>query len=207
MAYRVGTGFDSHAFASGAEAATRPLVLGGVVLSETGGLEGHSDADVVAHALADAVLGAAGLGSLGEWFPDTDDTLRGADSVELLARVRQAVERAGWRVANADCSVVLDAPKLSPHRRAMEERLAAALDGPVSVKPKRAEGLGSSGLCEGVVCFASVLLVQDGRSAGGDPGGVADPSGDAGTGGDEGGDEGGDAGTGGDVGGRADPAG
>ena len=153
---RVGSGFDVHPFTD----AARPLVLGGVVFPGERGLSGHSDADVVAHAVADALLGAAGLGDLGQHFPDTDPAWAGADSIELLRAVAGLVAGAGFRVANVDCTVVLEAPRLAPARAAMEQRLADAVDGPVSVKGKRAEGLGAVGRGEGIVCFAVALLVM-----------------------------------------------
>jgi 2-C-methyl-D-erythritol 2,4-cyclodiphosphate synthase len=156
MAIRVGVGFDVHPFA--AAGAGRPLVLAGVTFPGERGLVGHSDADVVAHAIADAILGAAGLGDLGLHFPDSDATWRGADSTRLLAETVRLAGRDGWRVGNIDCSVVLEAPRLAPHRVAMQERLAAIVGAPVSVKAKRAEGLGALGRREGIACYAVVLL-------------------------------------------------
>lgn len=153
---RVGLGFDVHAFAPAGSG--RPLVLGGVTLAGEAGLTGHSDADVVAHAVADALLGAAGLGDLGELFPDTDPAWSGADSLELLRDVVRRVDEAGWRPANVDCAVVLEAPRLAPHRAAMQDALAAATGAPVSVKPKRAEGLGALGRGEGIACWAVALV-------------------------------------------------
>src|SRR5438270_7798717 len=113
MATRVGLGFDVHAFS---DDPTRRLVLGGVALSGERGLAGHSDADVVAHAVADALLGGAGLGDLGELFPDSDAAWEGAASLGLLGHVAELVGGAGWRAANVDCAVVLDAPRLAPYR-------------------------------------------------------------------------------------------
>ncbi|HUR17589.1 MAG TPA: 2-C-methyl-D-erythritol 2,4-cyclodiphosphate synthase [Acidimicrobiales bacterium] len=154
---RVGHGFDVHPFSDDPE---RPLILGGVAFDEEGrGLTGHSDADVVAHAVADALLGAAGLGDLGSHFPDEDPAWAGADSLALLAEVVKRVGDAGYRPGNADCSVVLDAPRLAPHRRDMEARLGAAVGCPVSVKATRPEGLGALGRGEGIACWA-VALVQ-----------------------------------------------
>ena len=147
---RVGMGFDVHAFS---DDPGRRLVLGGVEL-EGPGLAGHSDADVVAHAVADALLGAAGLGDLGEHFPDTDPSWAGADSLALLARVVAQVTAAGWRPANVDCTVVLEQPRLAPHKRDMETRLGAVVGAPVSVKAGRAEGLGALGRGEGIACWA-----------------------------------------------------
>ena len=152
---RVGLGFDVHPFS---DDEGRPLVLGGVLLEGERGLEGHSDADVIAHAVADALLGAAGLGDLGGLFPAADPTWNDADSIELLITVRDRVAAAGWSPVNVDCAVVLEAPKLAPHRQAMEARLRGAAGADVSVKPKRAEGLGALGRGEGVACWAVALV-------------------------------------------------
>lgn len=151
---RVGLGFDVHPFS---DDPSRVLVLGGVRLDGPG-LTGHSDADVVAHAIADALLGAAGLGDIGEHFPDTDPAWAGADSLELLRAVVGLLGK--WRVRNVDCSVVLEAPKLAPHRAAMQDKLGDVVGAPVSVKAKRAEGLGALGRGEGVACWA-VALVEE----------------------------------------------
>ncbi len=148
-------GFDVHPFSDDPE---RRLVLGGVTLAGERGLAGHSDADVVAHAVADALLGAAALGELGTRFPDSDPAWAGADSVELLARVVDAVRAEGWTPANVDCAVVLEAPRLAPHVAAISDRLSAAVGAPVTVKPRRAEGLGALGRAEGVACWAVALL-------------------------------------------------
>jgi 2-C-methyl-D-erythritol 2,4-cyclodiphosphate synthase len=153
MSWRVGIGFDVHPFS---DDPARSLVLGGVVVPGRG-LAGHSDADVIAHAVADALLGAAGLGDLGGLFADDDPTWLDADSMDLLERVVGRVA-AGWRVGNLDCAVVLDLPRLAPHRDAMQQRLAAVVGADVSVKPKRAEGLGALGRGEGVACWAVALL-------------------------------------------------
>jgi 2-C-methyl-D-erythritol 2,4-cyclodiphosphate synthase len=153
---RVGLGFDVHPFA--AEGSGRALVLGGVAFDGERGLAGHSDADVVAHAVADALLGASGLGDLGTLFPDTDPAWDGADSVGLLVEVASRVAAAGWQPVNVDCAVVLEAPRLAPHRAEMEARLGQAAGAPVSVKPKRAEGLGALGRGEGVACWAVALV-------------------------------------------------
>jgi 2-C-methyl-D-erythritol 2,4-cyclodiphosphate synthase len=152
---RVGQGFDVHRWS---DDPGRPLVLGGVVLPGERGLAGHSDADAVAHALADALLGAAGLGDLGRHFPDTHPAWAGADSLDLLARVVAMVAGAGLAVVNADCTVVAEAPRLAPHTARMEERLRAVVGAPVSVKATRAEGLGALGRGEGLACTAVVLL-------------------------------------------------
>ncbi|HKY77091.1 MAG TPA: 2-C-methyl-D-erythritol 2,4-cyclodiphosphate synthase [Acidimicrobiia bacterium] len=157
MSARVGQGFDVHPWSDDAE---RPLVLGGVILAGERGLAGHSDADVVAHAVADALLGAAGLGDIGTHFPDTDSRWRGADSLTLLGHVVGLVQAEGWSIGNVDTTVVLEAPKLAPHKPAMEERLTGVVGAPVSVKAKRAEGLGALGRGEGVACFAVALLFR-----------------------------------------------
>ena len=154
---RVGQGFDLHPFSSDPH---RPLVLGGVTLTEERGLAGHSDGDVVAHAVAEALLGAAGLGDLGQHFPDTDPAWEGADSLALLGQVVELVADQGWQPANADCSVVLEAPRLAPHRPLMDERLSAVVRAPVSVKARRPEGLGALGRGEGVACWAVALVVR-----------------------------------------------
>ena len=156
MNVRVGQGFDIHPWS---DEPGRQLVLGGVVLDGERGLAGHSDADVVAHAVADALLGAAGLGDIGTHFPDSDSRWRGADSMALLARVVELVRGEGWSVGNVDTTVVLETPKLVPHKGAMEARLTAVVGAPVSVKAKRAEGLGALGRGEGVACFAVAVVL------------------------------------------------
>ena len=154
---RVGHGFDVHPYA---EVGTRPLVLGGVTFAGERGLAGHSDADVIAHAIADALLGAAGLGDIGQHFPDDDPALAGADSLELLRRATAEVRAAGWSPGNVDCTVVLDAPKLAPHRAEVQARLSDAVGAPVTVKGKRTEGVGALGRGEGVACFAVALVTR-----------------------------------------------
>lgn len=153
MSWRVGLGFDVHPFT---DDPSRRLVLGGVALPGRG-LSGHSDADVIAHALADALLGAAGLGDLGGLYPDDDPAWLGADSMGLLGEVVARVATL-WQVANADCAVVLDEPRLAPHRSAMQDALRDVLGAQVSVKPKRAEGLGALGRHEGIACWAVALI-------------------------------------------------
>jgi 2-C-methyl-D-erythritol 2,4-cyclodiphosphate synthase len=152
---RVGLGFDVHAFSGDP---SRPLVLGGVHLPGERGLEGHSDADVVAHAVADALLGACGLGDLGQHFPDTDPAWAGADSLAILGGVVALAAGAGWRIGNVDCTVLLEAPRLAPHRAEMTRRLGAVVEADVSVKATRAEGLGALGRGEGVACWAVALM-------------------------------------------------
>lgn len=151
---RVGLGYDIHAFDNDPE---RPLVLGGVVVPGRG-LAGHSDADVIAHAVTDALLGAAGLGDIGTLFPDTDPDLAGADSVAMLAEAVALVRAAGWAPVNVDCVVVAEEPKIAPHRAAIQERMSEVVGVPVTLKGKRAEGLGSLGRREGVACQAVALL-------------------------------------------------
>ncbi|CAB4774402.1 MAG: 2-C-methyl-D-erythritol 2,4-cyclodiphosphate synthase [Actinobacteria bacterium] len=156
---RVGQGFDIHRFSDDPD---RVLILGGVAFPGARALEGHSDADVIAHACADALLGSLGLGDLGSWFPDTDESYAGADSVELLRTVVAAVHREGWQVANIDCSVVAEEPKLSPRRDEMQQRLTAVVGAPVTVKGRRAEGLGALGRREGIACWAVALVERQG---------------------------------------------
>ncbi|MFT7474466.1 MAG: 2-C-methyl-D-erythritol 2,4-cyclodiphosphate synthase [Verrucomicrobiales bacterium] len=157
-AIRVGQGFDIHPFSTDPN---RPMILGGVVFADAGpGLSGHSDADVIAHAVTDAILGAAGLGDIGSHFPDTDPALAGADSIELLRAAAESVRAAGWAPQNADCSVVLNSPKLAPYRDQMQQRLSDALGAPVTVKGKRPEGIGSLGRNEGIACWAVALVSQ-----------------------------------------------
>ncbi|MGH9182855.1 MAG: 2-C-methyl-D-erythritol 2,4-cyclodiphosphate synthase [Acidimicrobiales bacterium] len=151
MVSRVGIGFDVHPWGADPR---RGLVLGGVAFEGCPGLAGHSDADVVAHAVADALLGAAGLGDLGTRFPDDDPQWAGADSLDLLARVVRDVRAEGWEPGNVDCSVVLDAPRLAPRRAEMEAALGAVVGAPVTVKATRPEGLGALGRGEGVACVA-----------------------------------------------------
>jgi 2-C-methyl-D-erythritol 2,4-cyclodiphosphate synthase len=152
---RVGMGFDVHPFS---DDPSRPCVLGGVRFDGSRGLAGHSDADVVAHAVAEALLGAAGLGDLGEHFSDTDERWRDADSVDLLVAVAAMLRDAGWQPVNVDCSVVLEAPMLASARDEMRARLTDAVGAPVSVKARRGEGLGAIGRGEGVACFAVALV-------------------------------------------------
>jgi 2-C-methyl-D-erythritol 2,4-cyclodiphosphate synthase len=150
---RCGLGIDSHRFADG-----RRLVLGGVEIPHERGLLGHSDADVLAHAITDAVLGAAGLGDIGRHFPDTDPEFKDADSIAML---REAVARAGaegWRVEYVDATVMLERPKLAPHRDAMMATLTAAVGAPVHVKATTGEGMGFVGREEGVAALAVATL-------------------------------------------------
>jgi 2-C-methyl-D-erythritol 2,4-cyclodiphosphate synthase len=156
--YRVGTGFDVHALEAGV-----PLVLGGVKIAHPRGLAGHSDGDVLAHALTDALLGAAGLEDIGALFPSTDPKLAGADSVDLLTQAWERVKAHGWKLANADVVLVGEAPRLAPHRDEMRRRLAAALDVDpelVAVRATTTDGLGFAGRGEGLAAQAVALLVR-----------------------------------------------
>ena len=153
---RIGQGFDIHRFADD----DRPLVLAGVRIAGERGLHGHSDADAIAHAVSDALLGAAGLGDIGEHFPDSDPQWKGEDSMQILRQVVGKVRAAGWRVENVDVNVICERPKIAPHREEMQANLAAAVGAPVSVKGRRAEGLGSIGRVEGIACMAVALLVS-----------------------------------------------
>jgi 2-C-methyl-D-erythritol 2,4-cyclodiphosphate synthase len=157
--YRVGLGYDVHAFTpEGGE--SRPLVLGGVTIGGSPGLVGHSDADAVAHAVADALLGPAGLPDLGSLFPVSDDAYRGASSLELLRDVASRVEDAGWLVVNVDVVIAAEQPALAPHIEAMKTNLVGVLgeDVFVSVKPKRGEGVGAVGRAEGIAVWAVAML-------------------------------------------------
>jgi 2-C-methyl-D-erythritol 2,4-cyclodiphosphate synthase len=157
---RVGQGFDVHRFAATTEPG-RVLVLGGVAFPGERTLVGHSDADVIAHAAADALLGAAGLGDIGQHYPDTDPAWKGADSLAILRDVASKLSALGWRIGNVDCSVVCEEPRIAPHRDAMIALLSAAAGAPISVKGRRAEGLGSIGRGEGIACFASALIMKE----------------------------------------------
>ena len=153
---RVGIGYDSHRFAAG-----RLLILGGITIPHSQGLAGHSDADAVAHALTDAILGAAGAGDIGQLFPDTDPQWKDADSMELLRTAHELVRGRGLTLAQADCSVITERPKLAPHLAAMAEALAARLGvaaGAVNVKAKTNEGMGFIGRGEGLAVIAVAVL-------------------------------------------------
>lgn len=153
---RVGIGYDSHRFAPG-----RPLILGGVTIPHSLGLTGHSDADAVCHALTDAILGAAGLGDIGQMFPDTDPRWKGADSVKLLTQANLAVVEAGYHFGQADITVIAEAPRMAPHIAGMQQRLADALvvsPSTISIKAKTNEGMGWIGRGEGVAAIAVATL-------------------------------------------------
>jgi 2-C-methyl-D-erythritol 2,4-cyclodiphosphate synthase len=153
---RIGEGWDTHALVPG-----RPLVIGGVAIPFERGLLGHSDADVLLHAITDAVIGAAGLGDIGRHFPDTDERFRGADSIVLLQEAMRRVREAGFTLVNVDSTVVAQAPKLAPHIAAMRERIAQALaldPARVNAKAKTAEKLGPVGMGQAIEARAMVLL-------------------------------------------------
>ena len=157
-ALRIGEGWDTHALVEG-----RPLVLGGVTVPHTHGLSGHSDADALAHAITDALLGAAALGDIGRHFPDTDARFEGADSLALLAEAARRVRAAGYAIGNVDSTIVAQAPKMAPHIGAMREKLAAALAvdyGRVNVKAKTAEKMGPVGRGESIEARAVCLIAR-----------------------------------------------
>lgn len=156
MSFRVGQGYDIHRLVEG-----RRLVLGGLEIDSPWGLEGHSDADVLLHALGDALLGAAGLGDLGELFPPDDERFRDADSADLVAEILERVTGEGFAVVNCDLTLVGERPRLAPHRTSIRERIASILGIPperVGLKATTNEGLGALGRSEGVAALAVVLL-------------------------------------------------
>ncbi len=156
MDYRIGHGFDVHAFAAG-----RRLVIGGVEIPHERGLMGHSDADVLLHAVCDALLGAAGLGDIGHHFPDHDPRYKGVDSRELLRHVARLVGARGWLVANVDATIIAQAPKMAPHIQAMRSHIAADLGlelEAVNVKASTTERLGFTGRGEGIAAEAVCLI-------------------------------------------------
>lgn len=159
MGLRIGHGFDVHAFAEG-----RRCVLGGVDVPCERGLLGHSDADVLAHALMDALLGALREGDIGKLFPDDDPAYEGADSIALLGRVADLVRERGWRIVDCDCTVAAQAPKLAPYREQMRENMAVAMGvsvDAVGVKATTTERLGFVGRKEGIAAWAVALLEKD----------------------------------------------
>ena len=159
---RVGQGFDVHRHTDDPQ---RALVLGGCVFEGERGLVGHSDADVPAHAAADALLGAAGLGDLGSHFPDTDPRWAGADSLQILAAVAAMVRGDGWEIGNVDVKVVCERPKLAGRKSEMEQNLSRAAGAPVTVSGRRAEGLGAIGRQEGIAGYAVAVVVRAGGPA------------------------------------------
>ena len=157
LPFRIGQGWDIHALVEG-----RPLILGGVHIPSDKGLLGHSDADALLHAITDALLGGAGLGDIGQHFPDTDDRFKGADSVQLLCQAAQRVRERGWQIGNIDATVIAQAPRLAPHIPAMCERIAAALalaPEQVNVKAKTADKKGPVGEGKAMQAQAVVLLL------------------------------------------------
>jgi 2-C-methyl-D-erythritol 2,4-cyclodiphosphate synthase len=155
---RSGLGIDTHAFAPG-----RALILGGVAIPHEVGLAGHSDADVLTHAVIDALLGAAGMGDIGQHFPDSDPRFKDADSIELLRTVVTYLEQHGFTIANVDATVVLERPRIAPYRDAIHDRLAAALGlpaGAVNVKATTGEGMGFIGRGEGAAAMAVATVEQ-----------------------------------------------
>ena len=151
---RIGVGYDAHQLTEGV-----PLVLGGVELEHPRGLAGHSDGDVIAHALIDAVLGAAGLGDIGSLFPSGDGRFRGASSLALLTEAYREVREAGWKLVNADCVLVGEEPRIAPHRAEMRRRLAGAIgEGEVNVRATTTDRLGFPGRGEGLAAHAVALL-------------------------------------------------
>ena len=155
MNIRIGHGFDVHPFTDEAD---RVLVLGGVTFPGETALHGHSDADVIAHACTDAILSPAGLGDIGQLFPDTDASFAGADSIMLLTEALKQLHALGGSVINIDVTVVAERPKLAPRKAEIEERLTTTVGAPVTVKGKRAEGLGALGRAEGIACWAVALI-------------------------------------------------
>lgn len=158
MNIRIGNGYDIHRLVS-----DRPLILGGIHIPHELGLLGHSDADVLTHAIMDAMLGALALGDIGHYFPPTDPKWAGADSIELLMQVHQLIQAQGWEIGNIDAVVIAEAPKLKPHIKPMGDRLSQALHlepGQVSVKATTNEGLDAVGNQAGIATYAVVLLVK-----------------------------------------------
>jgi 2-C-methyl-D-erythritol 2,4-cyclodiphosphate synthase len=156
MDFKVGEGFDVHALVPG-----RKLILGGVEIVHSAGLLGHSDADVLLHAITDAVLGAAGLGDIGEMFPDTDERFKGINSKTLLTEAAARVRAAGWQLVNVDCTVIAQVPKLAPYKSAIQHSIAGALGlakDAVNVKAKTTEWLGFTGRGEGIAAKAVALI-------------------------------------------------
>ena len=159
MEHRAGFGYDVHRLVEG-----RPLILGGVEVPFEKGLEGHSDADVLLHTVIDALLGAAGMGDIGAYFPSSDPNLEGISSLNMLSRVMVMVREAGWRVENVDGTIVAQRPRLSPHTPRMKAAIASAVGVDaerVNVKSKTTDGLGFTGTGEGMAAYCVVMLVRD----------------------------------------------
>ncbi|MPZ14779.1 MAG: 2-C-methyl-D-erythritol 2,4-cyclodiphosphate synthase [Chloroflexi bacterium] len=156
---RVGIGYDLHPLVAGP-----PLTLGGVVVPHARGLQGHSDGDVLAHAVADSLIGAAGRGDIGQWFPDSDERYRGADSLSLLRQVVESLMEGGWRVGNLDASVVAQRPRLAPYLHAMRVKLASVLRvelDAVNVKATSPEYVGSLGREDAIAAYVTVLVERE----------------------------------------------
>ncbi len=156
LPWRIGEGWDTHALVAG-----RPLVLGGVTIAHSHGLQGHSDADALCHAITDALFGAAALGDIGRHFPDTDERFHGADSIALLGEAARLIRAAGWQIGNIDSTIIAQAPKMAPHIGAMRERLAAVLGvavDQINVKAKTAEKMGPVGEGRAIEARAVALL-------------------------------------------------
>ncbi len=157
--FRVGQGFDVHAFATG-----RPLIIGGITIPHEKGLLGHSDADVLLHAVTDAALGAIGEGDIGRHFPDTDPEFKDADSAKLLAYIWKLVEEKGYSLGNVDCTIMAQRPKLAPYIEQMRNRIAELLNAEptqVNVKATTTEKLGFTGREEGIASMATILLIKN----------------------------------------------
>lgn len=159
MDFRIGHGYDTHRFAEPSD--NRPLILGGIEIPHDRGLKAHSDGDAVIHALCDAILGALALGDIGKHFPDTDPAYRGADSANLLRHIVAMMTAQGWRLGNADVTILAQTPRMAPHIAAMRSRLAELLQAAtdvVNVKASTCEGMGFVGRQEGIETYAVVLL-------------------------------------------------
>jgi len=155
--FRIGFGYDAHRLVEG-----RPLILGGVGIPHTLGLLGHSDADVLTHAVMDALIGALGMGDIGRHFPDTDPAYKGADSLSMLRRVIEWVKRDGFGVNNVDATIVAEGPKLASYLPAMRKKLARVLDAPsnkINIKATTTEGMGFCGRQEGIAAYAMISLI------------------------------------------------
>ncbi|MDB3940552.1 2-C-methyl-D-erythritol 2,4-cyclodiphosphate synthase [Verrucomicrobiales bacterium] len=156
MRYRIGIGYDVHQFAEG-----RPLVIGGITIAHDRGLAGHSDADVLSHAIADAVLGAIGEPDIGYWFPPTDESIEGISSLKILEKAAELVSEKGGRIENIDATLIAEEPKIMPHASAMKEEIAAALgigSGDVGIKATTNETMGFVGRGEGIAALASASI-------------------------------------------------
>ena len=159
MALRAGHGYDVHRLVKG-----RPLILGGVRIKHTRGLLGHSDADVLVHAIMDALLGAAGLGDIGRHFPDSDEVYKNVSSIKLLGRVRQVLTDCGYNIQNIDSTIIAEKPKLSPYIEAMKEKISEALNipcGSINIKATTEEGLGFTGKKKGIVAEAVCIIEKE----------------------------------------------